>query len=238
MTGLRRQLRASVAAVLAGTASVLSTAAALAETVAQELRLSMPSPETDATDMRPADGTSLPTDRATSGSVLSDVRRGGRDVDDIADPGVTDRPGGGPDAVDAEPVMPAPGSPGPFEPSGAPERDTPITPGMSAAPDIAEASPSEDLGAATEAERTAEEVGQVLDETPRAAGDGKADAPAPWVDDVAASVAGGTVKEATARLPELTAPQLRALERYERSHLSRVTLLRAVEAELSVRPGG
>jgi hypothetical protein len=59
--------------------------------------------------------------------------------------------------------------------------------------------------------------------------------PAPWVDDIAASVAGGTVKDATARLPELTAPQLRALERYERSHLARVTLLRAIDAELVLR---
>ena len=71
----------------------------------------------------------------------------------------------------------------------------------------------------------------------RATDDGADDGgPSPWVDDVAADVAAGTVSQALDRLPDLTAGQLRAVERYERSRRQRVTLLRAVDLEL-VRRG-
>lgn len=141
MNGYRQRVRSSVASTLAGVASALSTAAGLAETVAQELRLTLPS-----------------------------------------EPSHTERVS---------------------------ERSTPVAVRRSTA---------EEADGSGTVSTAAKEV-----------------APPRWVDDIAAEVADQTVKDATARLPGLTPTQLRALERHERSHSARVTLLRAIDAELAGR---
>lgn len=207
MIGLRRQVRASVASVLAGTASVLQMAAGVAETVAQELRLTL---DADDRDGRARPGASPPH----AGHRSASAGTAGRALGDVTGRAESRRL----QAVDTD------GRTAAWE-------EPPFAPGASS-----DVGGSE--GEAVPPPRTPQGNGRVVPPTAtgrRGGATTAGDEPPPWVDDVAASVAGGTVREATARLPELTATQLRAVERYERSHAGRVTLLRAIDAELADR---
>jgi hypothetical protein len=197
---VRRQARSVVATTLAGFAAGLSAVAGVAETVAQELRLTMP--EDEARDRPP----SQPAQPGTSGPAP------GPDLTDVT--GATEGAPGAPADADVrvrvldedEVARLHPGSPEP----------------------VVDERFDEDVQVIQEA--------PAADEYPEEPAAGVAEpAPEPWVEDVAEAVAGGTVQEAIDKLPELTDTQLRALERYERGHRARVTLLRAVDDELTSR---
>ena len=221
--GLRRQLRGALAAGLAGTAAALTAAAGLAETIAQELRLTLP------------DG---PRDRDTTAADEWE-REAGVATEVIAPeeaPDVVERP----DVVESSFVDDSLLERSAFSEGQAP-RAVPGEPVsvLDDEPD-AEALPEEELlhGATglspMPPETVLDDESSPIPPAP-GVGDAMGDAPEPWAEDVAATVAEGTVREAIERLPELTAAQLRALERYERSNRSRVTLLRAIDLELAVR---
>lgn len=206
MIGLRRQVRASVATVLAGTASVLQMAAGLAETVAQELRLTL-----DGRDGEAPQGGAAPP----SGRRAAPAPSAGRSLSDVTGRAEPRRL----TAVDGVGRPPFPEEP-PVVPGG----------GTDLGAGEGEAVPPPRSGRGATGNGRAAAAGGGTVGTTRTT-----DEPPPWIDDVAASVAGGTVREATARLPELTPTQLRAVERHERSHAGRVTLLRAIDAELALR---
>lgn len=188
-----------MATTLAGVASVLSAVAGVAETVAQELRLTLPE-DGGRTDEGPVTAPGRWSDG--TGPRLEDVTGAG-EVDGVeappADEDVRVR------VLDDEEVA----------------RLHPATPEP-----VIDTGLDEDVQVIKEA--------PVEDEYPEEPGVAEP-GPEPWVEDVAEAVAGGTVREAIEKLPELTDTQLRALERYERDHRARVTLLRAVDDELTSR---